>query len=41
MGKIGFEPTISIKSTINAHVAEDIGWKFKDEQLGRITTIIK
>jgi hypothetical protein len=41
MGKIGFEPTISIKSTLNTHVAEDIGWKFKDEQLGRITTIIK
>jgi hypothetical protein len=41
MEKIGFEPTISIKSTINARVAEDIGWKFKDEQLGRITTIIK
>jgi ABC-type uncharacterized transport system substrate-binding protein len=41
MDKIGFEPTISIKSTLNMHVAEEIGWKLKNEKLGRITTIIK
>jgi hypothetical protein len=41
MGKIGFEPTISIKSTLNMHVADEIEWKLKNEKLGRITTIIK
>jgi hypothetical protein len=41
MGKIGFEPTISIKSTLNTHVADELGWKLKSEKLGRITTIIK
>jgi hypothetical protein len=41
MDKIGFEPTISIKSTLNTHVAEEIGWKLKSEKLGRISTIIK
>jgi hypothetical protein len=41
MDKIGFEPTISIKSTLNTHVAEEIGWKLKNEKLGRISTIIK
>jgi ABC-type uncharacterized transport system substrate-binding protein len=39
--KIGFEPTISIKSTLNIRVAREIGWPLKDEKLGRITTIIK
>jgi|GEM_PF-1556390 ABC-type uncharacterized transport system, periplasmic component len=41
MEKIGFEPTISIKSTVNVHVADELGWKLKSEKLGRITTIIK
>jgi hypothetical protein len=41
MEKIGFEPTISIKSTLNAHVADELGWKLKNEKLGRVTTIIK
>jgi hypothetical protein len=41
MEKIGFEPTISIKSTLNLHVADELGWKLKSEKLGRITTIIK
>lgn len=40
MEQIGFEPTISIKSTLNMHVADEIGWKLKSEKLGRITTII-
>ncbi|MGB7568631.1 MAG: hypothetical protein WBM07_12285 [Chitinivibrionales bacterium] len=40
MEKIGFEPTISIKSTLNEHVAGEISWKLKNEKLGRITTII-
>jgi hypothetical protein len=39
--KIGFEPTISIKSTLNMRVAREIGWKLKEDKLGRITTIIK
>jgi ABC-type uncharacterized transport system substrate-binding protein len=38
--KIGFEPTISIKSTLNTHVAGEINWKLKKEKLGRITTIV-
>jgi hypothetical protein len=41
MEKIGFEPTISIKSTLNMHIADELGWKLKNEKLGRITTIIK
>jgi ABC-type uncharacterized transport system substrate-binding protein len=41
MDKIGFEPTISIKSTLNMNVAEKLGWKLKSEKLGRISTIIK
>lgn len=41
MEKIGFEPTISIKSTLNAHVAKELGWKLKNEKLGRITKIVK
>ena len=41
MEKIGFEPTISIKSTLNVPVADELGWKLKNEKLGRITTIIK
>ncbi len=41
MGKIGFEPTISIKSTVNVKVASELGWKLKEEKLGRINTIIK
>lgn len=40
MNKIGFEPTISIKSTLNEHIADELGWKLKKEKLGRITTII-
>jgi ABC-type uncharacterized transport system substrate-binding protein len=40
LSKIGFEPTISIKSTVNVKVANEIGWKIKNEKLGRITTII-
>jgi ABC-type uncharacterized transport system substrate-binding protein len=38
--KIGFEPTISVKSTLNLKMAREIGWKLKEEKLGRITTII-
>ena len=38
---IGFEPIISIKSTLNSVVAQETGWKLKQEKLGRITTIIK
>jgi uncharacterized protein YnzC (UPF0291/DUF896 family) len=41
MKKIGFEPTISIKSTLNIHVADELGWDLKNEKLRRITTIIK
>ena len=41
MEKIGFEPTISIKSTLNMRVAREIEWKIKKDKLGRITTIIK
>ena len=41
MNKIGFEPTISIKSTLNIHVADELGWDLKNEKLRRITTIIK
>ena len=38
---IGFEPTISIKSTLNQAVAKEVGWKLKAEKLGRINKIIK
>jgi hypothetical protein len=41
MEKVGFEPTISIKSTLNARVAQEIGWKLKEDNLDGITTIIK
>jgi ABC-type uncharacterized transport system substrate-binding protein len=41
MEQIGFEPTISIKSTLNIHVAHEIGWKLKDDKLSRITTIVE
>ena len=41
MDEIGFEPTISIKSTLNMRVAREIGWKLRNDKLGRITTIIK
>jgi hypothetical protein len=41
MEKIGFEQTISIKSTLNLRVAREIEWKVKEDKLGRITTIIK
>jgi hypothetical protein len=41
MEKIGFEPTISIKSTVNMRVADELGWKLKKGKLERITTIIK
>lgn len=37
---IGFEPTISIKSTVNKTIARNIGWKLKEEKLSRINTII-
>lgn len=40
MNKIGFEPTISIKSTLNMHVAGELGWRLKKEKLGRITNVI-
>jgi|WetSurMetagenome_2_1015567.scaffolds.fasta_scaffold13409_3 ABC-type uncharacterized transport system substrate-binding protein len=38
---IGFEPTISIKSTLNQAVAKEIGWKLKADKLGRINKMIK
>jgi hypothetical protein len=38
---IGFEPTISIKSTLNQAVAKEINWKLKVEKLGRINKLIK
>jgi hypothetical protein len=38
---IGFESTISIKSTLNQAVAKEIGWNLKPENLGRIDKIIK
>lgn len=38
---IGFEPTISIKSTLNESVSKDLGWKLKSEKLRRINQIIK
>jgi ABC-type uncharacterized transport system substrate-binding protein len=41
MEKIGFEPTISIKSTLNMRVAREIGWKIRDDKIGRINTVIK
>jgi ABC-type uncharacterized transport system substrate-binding protein len=41
MKDIGFEPTISIKSTLNLRVSREIGWKCKDEKLARVTRIIK
>jgi hypothetical protein len=41
MAKIGFEPTISIKSTLNLRVTREIGWKLKNDKLSRITTIIE
>jgi ABC-type uncharacterized transport system substrate-binding protein len=40
LDKIGFEKTISVKSTLNMNVAKEIGWKLKEDKLGRITTII-
>jgi ABC-type uncharacterized transport system substrate-binding protein len=39
--EIGFEPTISVKSTVNLRVSREIGWKLKEEKLNRITTIIR
>lgn len=41
LSSIGFEPTISIKSTLNQNVAKEQGWKLKAEKLGRINKIIK
>jgi hypothetical protein len=41
MNEIGFEKTISIKSTLNANVAKELNWKLKEEKLNRINTIIK
>ncbi len=41
LNEIGFEPTISIKSTLNSRVAADLYWKLRDDKLGRITTIVK
>lgn len=41
MNEIGFEPTISIKSTLNAEIAKYMNWELKEEKLGRINTIIK
>jgi ABC-type uncharacterized transport system substrate-binding protein len=41
LSSIGFEPTISIKSTLNQNVAKEQGWKLKVEKLGRINKIIK
>jgi ABC-type uncharacterized transport system substrate-binding protein len=38
---IGFEPTISIKSSLNESVAKELGWKLKTEKLRRINQIIK
>ena len=38
---IGFEPTISIKSTLNQNVAKKLGWKLKAEKLGRINKFVK
>jgi hypothetical protein len=38
---IGFEPTISIKSTVNLAVANDVSWKLKTEKLVRINKMIK
>jgi hypothetical protein len=38
---IGFEPTISIKSTLNQNVAKELEWKLKAEKLGRINKVIK
>jgi ABC-type uncharacterized transport system substrate-binding protein len=39
--EIGFEPTISIKSTLNLSVASQIGWEINLEKTGRIDKIIK
>ena len=39
--EIGFEPVISIKSTLNEAVARELDWKLKTEKLGRIDKIIK
>ena len=41
MNEIGFEPTISIKSTLNAEIAKYMNWELKEEKLGRINNIIK
>ncbi len=41
MEKIGFEPTISIKSTLNLRVSREIGWKLKNDKFNRITTIVE
>jgi ABC-type uncharacterized transport system substrate-binding protein len=41
LSAIGFEPTISIKSTVNESVAKELGWKLNAEKLGRINQIIK
>lgn len=41
LSAIGFEPTISIKSTLNESVAKNLGWKLKAEKLRRINQIIK
>ena len=40
MKSIGFEPPISIKSTLNLRVSHEIGWKLKNDKLRRITNII-
>ncbi len=38
--EIGFEATISIKSSLNTKVATEIGWDLKSEKLNRINKII-
>jgi hypothetical protein len=39
--QIGFEKTISIKTTLNLQIANELGWKLKEEKLSRINKIIK
>jgi ABC-type uncharacterized transport system substrate-binding protein len=41
LGDIGFEPVISIKSTLNESIAKEIGWKLNAGKLGRINKIVK
>jgi hypothetical protein len=40
VGEIGFEPTISVKTTLNTKVAKKLGWEFKTEKLNRVNKII-